>query len=137
MTKTLKLASLLLCASLATGCAVKSGNDKLEDNTNESISKMITKEKSTKSNIKELLGEPQKVDFLANGLEKWEYSHLRKAAKAVNYVPVANWFVGGRNDTTKTSVILFEGDVVKHYTTAVAEGETKAGLFPLFEYSLF
>ncbi len=43
MTKTLKLASLLLCASLATGCAVKSGNDKLEDNTNESISKMITK----------------------------------------------------------------------------------------------
>jgi outer membrane protein assembly factor BamE (lipoprotein component of BamABCDE complex) len=129
MTKTLKLASLLLCASLATGCAVKSGNDKLEDNTNESISKMITKEKSTKSNIKELLGEPQKVDFLANGLEKWEYSHLRKAAKAVNYVPVANWFVGGTNDTTKTLVILFEGDVVKNYTTAVAEGETKAGLF--------
>ena len=129
MTKTLKLASSLLCASLATGCAVKSGNDKLEDNTNESISKMITKEKSTKSNIKELLGEPQKVDFLANGLEKWEYSHLRKAAKAVNYVPVANWFVGGTNDTTKTLVILFEGDVVKNYTTAVAEGETKAGLF--------
>ena len=129
MTKTLKLASLLLCASLATGCAVKSGNDKLEDNTNESISKMITKEKSTKSNIKELLGEPQKVDFLANGLEKWEYSHLRKAAKAVNYVPVANRFVGGTNDTTKTLVILFEGDVVKNYTTAVAEGETKAGLF--------
>ena len=129
MTKTLKLASLLLCASLATGCAVKPGNDKLEDNTNESISKMITKEKSTKSNIKELLGEPQKVDFLANGLEKWEYSHLRKAAKAVNYVPVANWFVGGTNDTTKTLVILFEGDVVKNYTTAVAEGETKAGLF--------
>ena len=129
MTKTLKLASLLLCASLATGCAVKSGNDKLEDNTNESISKMITKEKSTKSNIKELLGEPQKVDFLANGLEKWEYSHLRKAAKAVTYVPVAIWFVGGTNDTTKTLVILFEGDVVKNYTTAVAEGETKAGLF--------
>jgi outer membrane protein assembly factor BamE (lipoprotein component of BamABCDE complex) len=129
MTKTLKFASLLLCASLATGCAVKSGNDKLEDNTNESISKMITKEKSTKSNIKELLGEPQKVDFLANGLEKWEYSHLRKAAKAVNYVPVANWFVGGTNDTTKTLVILFDGDVVKNYTTAVAEGETKAGLF--------
>ena len=129
MTKTLKLATLLLCASLATGCAVKSGNEKLEDSTNESIGKMIIKDKTTKSNVKELLGEPQKVDFLANGLEKWEYSHLRKAAKAVNYVPVANWFVGGTNDTTKTLVILFEGDVVKNYTTAVAEGETKAGLF--------
>ena len=44
-------------------------------------------------------------------------------------MPVANWFVGGTNDTTKTLVILFEGDVVKNYTTAVAEGETKAGLF--------
>ena len=128
MTKTLKLASLLLCASLATGCAVKSGNDKLEDNTNESISKMITKEKSTKSNIKELLGEPQKVDFLANGLEKWEYSHLRKAAKAVNYVPVANWFVGGTNDTTKSLVILFDGEIVKNFSIAVSEGETKGGL---------
>ena len=61
-----------------------------------------------KSNIKELLGEPQKVDFLANGLEKWEYSHLRKAAKAVNYVPVANWFVGGTNDKylLKINVII-------------------------------
>jgi outer membrane protein assembly factor BamE (lipoprotein component of BamABCDE complex) len=129
MTKTLKLATLLLCASLATGCAVKSGNEKLEDSTNESIGKMIIKDKTTKSNVKELLGEPQKVDFLSNGLEKWEYSHLRKASKGVNYIPVANWFVGGTNDTTKTLVILFEGDVVKNYTTAVAEGETKAGLF--------
>ena len=130
MTKKLKIASLLLCASLVTGCAVKSGNDKLEDTTNESISKIIVKDKSTKSNVKELLGEPQKIDFISNGLvEKWEYSHIRKAAKAVNYVPVANWFIGGTNDTTKTLVILFEGDVVKNYTTAVAEGETKAGLF--------
>lgn len=76
MTKTLKLATLLLCASLATGCAVKSGNDKLEDTTNESIGKMIIKDKSTKSNVKDLLGEPQKVDFLSNGLEKWEYSYI-------------------------------------------------------------
>ncbi len=129
MTKKLSIVALAVCASLLTGCAVKTGNDKLEDVTSESVGKNIIKEKTTKTKVKEIYGEPQKVDFLANGLEKWEYSHLRKAAKAVNYVPVANWFVGGTNDTTKTLVILFEGDVVKNYTTAVAEGETKAGLF--------
>ena len=26
--------------------------------------------------------------------KKWEYSHIRKAGKAVNYVPVVNWVVG-------------------------------------------
>ena len=128
MKKTLTFASLLLCASLVTGCAVKSGNDKLEDVTSESVGKNIIKEKSTKTKVKEIYGEPQKVDFMSNGLEKWEYSHLRKAGKAVNYVPVANWFVGGTNDTTKTLVILFDGEIVKNYTIAVSEGETKAGL---------
>jgi predicted small secreted protein len=129
MKKTISIVSLALCASLVTGCAVKSGNDKLEDVTSESVGKTIIKDKTTKANVKELFGEPQKVDFLANGQEKWEFLHVRKAAKGVNYVPVANWFVGGTNDTTKSLVILFEGDIVKNYTTAVAEGETKAGLF--------
>lgn len=129
MMKSIKLAAaLLMCASLVTGCAVKSGNEKLEDVSSESVAKTIIKEKTTKTNVKELYGEPQKVDFLANGLEKWEYSHLRKAGKAVNYIPVANWVVGGTNDTTKTLVILFDGDIVKNYSVAIAEGETKGGL---------
>ena len=129
MKKTISIVSFALCASLVTGCAVKAGHDKLEGVTSESVGKTIIKDKTTKANVKELFGEPQKVDFLANGQEKWEFLHVRKAAKGVNYVPVANWFVGGTNDTTKSLVILFEGDIVKNYTTAVAEGETKAGLF--------
>lgn len=129
MKKELKFATLVLCASLVTGCAVKTGNDKLEDVTSESVGKSIIKEKSTKANVKEFYGEPQKVDFMANGLEKWEYEHLRKSGKAINYVPVANWVVGGTNDTKKSLVILFDGDIVKNYSMAVSEGETKGGLF--------
>ena len=128
MTKKLSIVALAVCASLLTGCAVKTGNDKLEDVTSESVGKNITKEKTTKTKVKEIYGEPQKVDFTANGFEKWEYSHIRKAGKAVNYVPVANWFVGGTNDTTKSLVILFDGEIVKNFSIAVSEGETKGGL---------
>jgi predicted small secreted protein len=128
MNKRLSIVALAICASLLTGCAVKTGNDKLEDVSSESVGKVIIKDKSTKANVKEAYGEPQKVDFMANGLEKWEYSHIRKAGKAVNYVPVVNWVVGGTNDTTKSLVILFDGDIVKNYSMAVSEGETKGGL---------
>ena len=43
-------------------------------------------------------------------------------------MPVANWFVGGTNDTTKSLVILFDGEIVKNFSIAVSEGETKGGL---------
>ncbi len=128
--KILMLASSFVVAGLLlNGCAVKTGNDKLEDTTSKAIEGIIKKDTTTKNEIKNKFGEPSKVDFMANGLEKWEYEHTRKQAKAVNFIPVANWFVGGTNDTKKTLVILFDGDIVKNYSIAVADGETKAGLF--------
>ena len=70
MNKRLSIVALAICASLLTGCAVKTGNDKLEDVSSESVGKVIIKDKSTKANVKEAYGEPQKVDFMANGFEK-------------------------------------------------------------------
>lgn len=125
----LMLASLTVAGLLLSGCAVKTGNDKLEDTTSQTVSDIIKKDKTTKDEVKSNFGEPSKVDFMTNGLEKWEYEHTRKQSKAVNFIPVANWVVGGTNDTKKTLVILFDGDIVKNYSVAVAEGETKAGLF--------
>lgn len=119
----------LLGAAFISGCAVKTGNEKLEDVSNEKVSEFLKKDVTTKNQVKENLGEPQKVDFMSNGLEKWEYEHIRKQAKGINYVPVANWFVSGTNDTKKTLVVLFDGDIVKNYSVATAEGETKGGLF--------
>ena len=120
--------SLLLGTVLFTGCAVKSGNDKLQDVTKESVTDMIKNGTSTKSEVRSKLGEPTNIDFMENGLEKWEYNHTRKVDKGINYVPVVNWFVKGTNDTKKILVVLFDGEVVKNHSFSSSEGETMGGL---------
>lgn len=124
---TLGIISIAVATSLFCGCAVKSGNEKLEDSSSASINEFIKKDITTKEEVKAKLGEPSSVDITSIG-EKWQYEHIRKNAKLVNFVPVVNWFVEGTNDTKKTLVILFDGDIVKNYSVAVAEGETKGGL---------
>jgi len=111
------------------GCAAKTGNSKLAEATNESVSQTIVKGTSTKADLRRSFGEPQKVDFTESGLEKWEYQFIRKSHKAINFVPIAGAFVGGTNDTTKTLLVVFKGDVVENYALSTAQGETKAGLF--------
>ena len=120
--------SLVLGTVLFSGCAVKSGNDKLQDVTKESVTDMIKNGTSTKSEVRSKLGEPTNIDFMENGLEKWEYNHTRKVDKGINYVPVVNWFVKGTNDTKKILVILFDGEVVKNHSFSSSEGETMGGL---------
>lgn len=112
-----------------TGCAVKTGNENLGKMETSQIDAGIIKGKSTKTDIKTMLGDPDKTDFDNNSLEKWTYVHVRKDVKAVNYVPVVNWFVQGTNDTTKSLVVIFDDNgVVKNYINSDAKGETKAGL---------
>lgn len=123
------LFSLALGTALLSGCAVKTGNETLGKYEKHQIDEQITKGKSTKDEVRAMLGDPDKTD-LENGMEKWTYTHKRADSKAINYIPVANWFVHGTNDTTKTVVILFdEKDVVKNYINTDAKGETKGGLF--------
>ncbi|WP_323589533.1 hypothetical protein [Aliarcobacter butzleri] len=120
--------SLVLGTVLFSGCAVKSGNDKLQDVTKESVTDMIKNGTSTKSEVRSKLGEPTNIDFMENGLEKWEYNHTRKVDKGINYVPVVNWFVKGTNDTKKILVVLFDGEVVKNHSFSSSKGETMGGL---------
>ncbi|MBW6488550.1 outer membrane protein assembly factor BamE [Sulfurimonas sp.] len=125
-------ASSMLVATLvlSSGCAVKTGNENLGTMEKSELDTKIVKGKSTKQDIKALLGDPDRTDFDNNSLEKWTYAHTRKDLKLVSYVPVANWFVAGTNDTTKSLVIVFEENgVVKNFITSDAKGETKGGLF--------
>lgn len=120
----------VLAAITMTGCAVKTGNENLGKMEKGQIDQQIVKGKSTKNDVKAMLGDPDKTDFDNNSNEKWTYVHVRKSAKGVNYVPVVNWFVAGTNDTTKTLIVLFDDNgVVKNYIASSAEGETKGGLF--------
>ena len=120
--------SVVCFGFLISGCAVKTGNDKLQDVTQQSVTDMIKNGVTTKTEVKNKLGEPTNIDFTDAGLEKWEYNHTRKVEKGINYVPVVNWFVRGTNDTKKILVVLFEGDVVKNHSFSSSEGETMGGL---------
>ena len=120
--------SLVLGTVLFTGCAVKTGNDRIENVTQDNILNMIEDGKSTKADVRKAFGEPKNIDFMDNGLEKWEYHHSRSVQKGVNYVPVVNWFVKGTDDTKKTLIVLFDGNVVKTHSFSSSEGETMGGL---------
>ena len=120
--------SLLLGTVLFTGCAVKTGNDRIENVTQDNILSMIEDGKSTKADVRKAFGEPRNIGFMDNGLEKWEYHHSRSVQKGVNYVPVVNWFVKGTDDTKKTLIVLFDGNVVKTHSFSSSEGETMDGL---------
>ncbi|MCT7523262.1 hypothetical protein N5T57_10030 [Aliarcobacter cryaerophilus] len=120
--------SLVLGTVLFTGCAVKTGNDRIENVTQDNILSMIEDGKSTKADVRKAFGEPRNIGFMDNGLEKWEYHHSRSVQKGVNYVPVVNWFVKGTDDTKKTLIVLFDGNVVKTHSFSSSEGETMGGL---------
>jgi outer membrane protein assembly factor BamE (lipoprotein component of BamABCDE complex) len=120
--------SLVLGTVLFTGCAVKTGNDRIENVTQDNILSMIEDGKSTKADVRKAFGEPRNIGFMDNGLEKWEYHHSRSVQKGVNYVPVVNWFVKGTDDTKKTLLVLFEGNIVKTHSFSSSEGETMGGL---------
>ncbi|MCT7469511.1 hypothetical protein ACOTWR_04755 [Aliarcobacter butzleri] len=120
--------SLLLGTVLFTGCAVKTGNDRIENVTQDNILSMIEDGKSTKADVRKAFGEPRNIGFMDNGLEKWEYHHSRSVQKGVNYVPVVNLFVKGTDDTKKTLIVLFDGNVVKTHSFSSSEGETMGGL---------
>ena len=120
--------SLVLGTVLFTGCAVKTGNDRIENVTQDNILNMIEDGKSTKADVRKAFGEPRNIGFMDNGLEKWEYHHSRSVQKGVNYVPVVNWFVKGTDDTKKTLIVLFDGNVVKTHSFSSSDGETMGGL---------
>ena len=114
---------------LQTGCAVKSGNEKLENMERNDISTLIKKGETTESGVASIFGEPQGTDFMQDGRKKWKYSFIAKREKGVNYVPVVNWFTKGTNDEIKSLLVLFKDGVVDDYIFSKSEGETTAGAF--------
>jgi outer membrane protein assembly factor BamE (lipoprotein component of BamABCDE complex) len=129
MKKILIVSIVASTALMMSGCAVKSGNETLGKLEKNQVEQGIVKGKTTKNDVKAMLGDPDKTDFDNNSLEKWTYVHVRRDVKAVNFVPVVNWFVQGTNDTTKTLVVLFDDNgIVKNFINSDAKGETKGGL---------
>ena len=65
--------------------------------------------------------------IVALGKEICTYKHMRTSPKAVNFIPVVNWFARGADVKTKEVVILFEGNVVTKYTMRETDDQVKQG----------
>jgi len=108
---------------------VSTGNVKLAAMSTKEMKGKLIFGKTTKSEVRDILGEASDIDFTENGEEKWVYFHRESKSKFINFVPIVNTFKSGTNDTTKKVVIVFDKNgIIKNHAVVSAKGETKAGL---------
>jgi outer membrane protein assembly factor BamE (lipoprotein component of BamABCDE complex) len=121
------LVSVVVIALLA-GCAT-SGNEKLKDHTQTSISQQITEGKTTKNEVVAALGQPSSVSFTDSGNEIWNYRHARATPQARNFIPFARLISSAADVKMKELVVMFDkNDVVSNYAMRETEEVVKSGL---------
>lgn len=105
----MQLRQLLFVLCLATllavqGCA-SSGNPKVADfNT----STQIEYGKTTKQEIRAMLGEPNAKKYGANGKEVWVYLYSQAQFKAATFIPLVGLFAGGVDTSGKSLTFVFD-----------------------------
>ena len=121
---------LLILAFVLTGCGGNTGHTFLDEQSPQEIRAVLIEGKTTREDIRSKFGEPKDIDFDTNNCEIWKYEFVRMKAKGINYVPVANLFVSGTNNTTKRLKIVFNPQgILTRYAMTNNEDETKVGAF--------
>jgi len=95
---------LIIVALALTGCA-SSGNPKVADFN---PATQIEYGKTTKAEIKAMLGEPNAKKYGANGKEVWAYTYAQAQAKPATFIPVIGLFAGGMDASAKKLVFAFD-----------------------------
>jgi len=100
----MKRAVLGFCLVLSMGCATV-GNVQIADPG--TVAK-IEEGKSTKADVRALVGEPTKVNFDTNKNEVWEYVLSRASVKPASFIPFVGLFAGGTDMSGNTLTVLFD-----------------------------
>jgi outer membrane protein assembly factor BamE (lipoprotein component of BamABCDE complex) len=122
---------VLVCvtALVVAGCASK-GNESLRKETEISIGSKLTEGKTTKAEVRKILGSPLKTSFTDGGLEISTYEFDNVTSDAINYIPVLNWLGSSASGTRKELVILFDrANVVQRFSMSESNIKTKTGLY--------
>ena len=123
-----KLAVLATVLVLA-GCA-GAGNESLRSETESTVSTKVVEGKTTKDEIRNMFGSPQKTEFTDGGLEIWRYEFAKMHGDAVNFIPVVNLFGSSASGTKKELVVMFDSNnVVKRYSMSDSAVSQKTGIF--------
>ncbi|WP_186135067.1 outer membrane protein assembly factor BamE domain-containing protein [Burkholderia gladioli] len=122
------LIATLSAAALLTGCAT-TGNEHLESATQTSVQSQITQGKSTKQDVQDAFGSPNKTTFTDSGFEIWTYELAHATPHAINFVPIVGAFAHAADVRKKTLTVLFDDSgVVKKYTFAETTDVAKGGI---------
>ena len=120
---TVLLVSVLLCA-----CA-SVGNESIADANAETVSKQLTKAKTTQAEVRKIFGDPIKSSFTSNGNELWEYEFSRMQSKVTNFIPYVNLVHSGAEGDKKSLVIFFDrAKIVQDYTMSTSRIDINQGL---------
>jgi outer membrane protein assembly factor BamE (lipoprotein component of BamABCDE complex) len=103
-----KIAYIMLLALALSACA-STGNKQI---TQAGTIAKIEEGRSTKAEVRALVGEPTKVNFQPDRTEVWEYVYSRAQVRPASFVPVVGLFAGGMDVTGRTVTILFNQDGV-------------------------
>ncbi|EFF0495135.1 TPA: hypothetical protein R4Y77_003890 [Citrobacter koseri] len=109
------------------GCST-SGNQKLKNETSQSLQSKIIKNKTTKTELLAKLGEPDTRTTLDSGNEQWRYFMYNNQFNATTFIPVVGLFTGGSQTQSKTLEIEFNGEKVSKWAFSSDNSNTKSGV---------
>ncbi|WP_257744788.1 outer membrane protein assembly factor BamE [Burkholderia glumae] len=122
------LITTISAAVLLAGCAT-TGNERLEAASQASVQAQIQQGKTTKHEVQDAFGSPNKTTFTDSGLEIWTYELAHATPHAINFVPIVGAFAHGADVRKKTLTVLFDDNgTVKKYTFAETTDVAKGGI---------
>ncbi|HDL6696475.1 TPA: hypothetical protein PXJ63_000580 [Yersinia enterocolitica] len=121
------IVSFFIAIFLVSGCST-SGNQKIKNETAQSLQSKIIKNKTTKTDIITKLGEPDTRTTLDDGNEQWRYFMSNNQFNAATFIPVVGLFTGGSQTQSKTLEIGFKGETVSRWTFSSDNNNSKTGI---------
>jgi len=116
------LVLLIALAGVAVGgCVSAAGQKKI---TNQDVVNQIVVGKSTKADVKALLGEPANALPYGDNDEMWMYHYTRGERRATSFIPYAGAFIGGADSKMATLTVRFGSDGIVKY---VGKGSMTGG----------
>nr|HBA7837788.1 hypothetical protein [Escherichia coli] len=125
--KKIIVTSFFIAIFSISGCST-SGNQKLKNETSQSLQSKIIKNKTTKTELLTKLGEPNTRTTLDDGNEQWRYFMYNNQFNATTFIPVVGLFTGGSQTQSKTLEIDCKGETVSKWTFSTDNNNTKTGV---------
>ena len=123
-----KILPVILISLFLSGCATVG----TKDITNDEIVSQIEVGKSTKAEIRTLLGEPSNKVFTSQfpgeKVEEWIYVYVRSTIRPATFIPIVGIFAGGSDTEHNTLTIRFTKEgIVKDFSVSEGKMRTTTG----------